>query len=300
MRWLSKKRYFAIMLIPSLFMYCIYVIIPIFISIYYSFTQYTGIGKPKWIGWANYEKLFRNSVFINSIKNSLLIFLSSVLVLIVVSFLLAVLLNTGLKGSMFSKAIIFSPAIMAPIIVGIIWVFILDPSIGYINAMLKSIGLENLQQQWIGGLQLTPFSVALVFGWQQLGFLVTIFIAGLKTIPHELYESAGIDGADGWHRMRYITVPMMRNTISVVTVLIINGTLKIFEVVLQLTNGGPNHFSETMVTYSYNATFKDGRYGYGMAMAVIVFLICFVFSVAYLGVSRNRELDKPRAVKAKA
>lgn len=291
MRWLSKKRNLAIMLVPTLALYVIYIILPIFVSFYYSLTKYSGIGKPKFIGLSNYQRLFANHTFLNSIKNSLIIFLSSVLILVVVSFLCAVLLNGGLKGSGLSKAIIFSPNIMAPIVVGIIWTFILDPSIGCFNAFLEMIGLEGWKQQWIGGLKLTPYSVALVYVWQQLGYMTTIFLAGLKMVPGELYESASIDGANAWQKMWYVSIPMIKSTFTIVVVLIINGTLKIFEVVLQLTNGGPNHYSETMVTYSYNTTFIDGEYGYGMAMAVIVFLICFGLSSTYLKLMRDRAQE---------
>lgn len=280
------------MLIPTLTLYIIYVILPIFVSFYYSLTKYSGIGKPKFIGLSNYQRLLANGMFLNSIKNSLTIFLSSVVILVVLSFLCAVLLNSGLKGSEVSKALIFSPNIMAPIVVGIIWTFIFDPSIGCINGFLEMVGLTGWKQQWIGGLKLTPYSVALVYGWQQLGYLTTIFLAGLKMVPEELYESAAMDGANVWQKMRYISIPMLKSTFTIVIVLIINGTLKIFEVVLQLTNGGPNHYSETMVTYSYNTTFIDGEYGYGMAMAVIVFVICFGLSSAYLKLMQDRTQEE--------
>ena len=183
---------------------------------------------------------------------------------------------------------IFSPAIIAPIIVGIIWVYILDPKIGLINSLLHVIGLDGLQQQWIGGATLTPYSTAIIFFWQQLGYLTTIFIAGLKMIPEEILEAARVDGANAWQRTLRIVIPMMRSTISTVVVLIITGIFKIFEIVQQTTGGGPNHLSETLVTYAYSVTFQNGQYGYGMSIATVTFVISLVITGAYLLLSRDR------------
>ena len=144
---------------------------------------------------------------------------------------------------------IFSPAIIAPIIVGIIWVYILDPNIGIINNVLDAIGADSLKQTWIGGEKLSPYSIAIIYFWQQLGYLVTIFIAGLKMIPTDVLEAVKIDGANTIQEIRYVTIPMMRTTISTVAVLIITGVFKIFEIVQQTTGGGPNHLSAVSYTH---------------------------------------------------
>ncbi len=277
------------MMLPAVLIYSVYIIMPIFISFYYSLTKYSGIGKAQFIWFSNYRRLFQNPMFGRAVQNSMIIMLCALVVLIPLAFLVANLLNVKLKGAAASKAIVFSPNIMAPIIVGIIWTFIFDPTLGCLNAFLDLMGLKVLKQQWIGGLTLTPYTVAVIYIWQQLGYMTTIFVAGLKMVPEELYESAMIDGASAWQKMRHITLPMIKSTFTIVIILVINGTLKIFEVVLQLTGGGPNHYSETMVTYSYNTTFINREYGYGMSMAVIIFLICFGLSTLYLRASRQKE-----------
>lgn len=277
------------MLLPAFLLYTVFILAPIFISLYYSFTKYTGIGAPVWIGWQNYERLLHNELFFRSIKNSMTILGAALVVLLPLSFLCAVLLQSKWHGNSAAKTILYAPAVMPGIVVGIIWIYIYEPSYGLLNSALSAVGLDALRQQWIGGLTLTPYSVGLVYCWRNVGFMTTIFIAAIKGIPEELYESASIEGAGAWQRMLYITIPMIKYAFSVVIVQIINGTLKVFETVIQLTNGGPNHYSETMVTYSYNVTFRDGKYGYGMSMAVVVFLICLVFSVTYLWISRARD-----------
>lgn len=289
MYWLSKKKYMVLMLVPTLLIYITYMIAPIAITVGYSFTQYSGIGKAKYVGLNNYVRLLKDHIFMISLKNTMIIFVVAFILLMVGAFAVALLLHEKLKFNGISKAFIFSPAIIAPIIVGIIWVFVLDPKVGLINSILKMVGLEKYAPEWIGGQTLTPYSIAFIYFWQQLGYLATIFIAGLNMIPEEIFEAAKVDGATGWQRLRYITIPMMKSTISIAAVLIITGTFKIFEVVQQLTNGGPNHISETLVTYSYSTTFNNGEYGYGMSIATIAFIISLVITGVYSTLTRDKE-----------
>jgi raffinose/stachyose/melibiose transport system permease protein len=211
----------------------------------------------------------------------------SIVLLLPGSFMLALLLNTKIRGGDAVKAFNFAPSIIAPILVGLIWVFILDPQMGLINVLLRAVGLDQWALSWIGGKSLTPYSVGVVFVWQQIGFLGTIFLAGLKMIPNDVYEASSIDGAGKLQQLFRITIPMLNETIKINVVLIITGVFKIFETVLLLTNGGPNHLSEVMVTYMYNITFTSGEYGYGMSIAAVTFLLTMVFSLVYLGLSKK-------------
>ena len=285
MYWLSKKRYKIGLVLPTLIVYSVFIILPIGIAVWYSFTKYSGIGKATFVGLENYMRLFKDKVFWVSLKNTMIIFVLAFVLLLTISFLIALLLNNKLKGTDFAKALIFSPAIIAPIIVGIIWVYILDPNVGIINNILDALHLDFLKQKWIGGETLSPYSIAFIYFWQQLGYLVTIFIAGLKMIP----EAVKIDGASTMQKIRYVIIPMMRSTISTVAVLIITGVFKIFEIVQQTTGGGPNHLSETLVTYSYSTTFTSGNYGYGMSLATVTFVLSLIITGIYSFLTRERE-----------
>ena len=288
MHWLSKTRYKIGFLIPTLLAYTVFIVLPIIIAIGYSFTKYSGIRKARFNGLTNYIRLFRDKVFWKSLQNTVVIFVVASVLLLVLSFLLALLLNNKLKLVDTSKALIFSPAIIAPIIVGIIWVYILDPKIGVINGVLRAIGAGSLARQWIGGTVLSPYSISVIYFWQQLGYLTTIFIAGLKMIPEEVLEAVRVDGANARQRVWHVIIPMMRPTISTVVVLIITGIFKIFEIVQQTTGGGPNHMSETLVTYSYSVTFQSSDYGYGMSVATVTFLISLGITGLYFLFSRER------------
>ncbi|MBD0378559.1 carbohydrate ABC transporter permease [Paenibacillus sedimenti] len=287
MIWLSKRRYLFMMLFPALLIYMVYIILPVFVSFFYSLTKYTGIGAAEFIGLKNYVTLLQDHLFWVSLKNTIIVLAISIVLLLPGSFFLALLLNAKVKGSNAIKALNFAPSIVAPILVGLIWVFILDPQMGLINNFLKSIGLGKLVLQWIGGKTWTPYSVGVVYVWQTIGFLATIFLAGLKMIPKDVYESSTIDGAGRLQQMVFITIPMLNETIKINVVLIITGVFKIFETVFLLTGGGPNHLSEVMVTYMYNVTFTSGEYGYGMAIAVVTFLLTMIFSLVYMSFSKK-------------
>lgn len=275
------------MIAPAVILFLLYIIIPVFMAFYYGFTNFTGIGKPEFLGLRNYITLFSDKIFYIALKNTGLVLAMSLLLIVPCSFGLSLLFARKMRGGKLVKAFCFSPNIISPILIGLIWVFILDPKIGLINAFLRYIGV-SAQPEWIGGKTLTPYCVGTIFLWQTLGYNATIFLAGIKMVPQELYEASEIDGAGKMQQLIYITFPMIRQTIIIVMLLVITGCFKIFEIVYQLTGGGPNHMSDLLVTYMYYSTFTSSRYGYGMSIASVTFLISALFAVIYLYVTREQ------------
>ncbi|PXX49637.1 carbohydrate ABC transporter membrane protein 1 (CUT1 family) [Hungatella effluvii] len=287
MHWFSTKKTKILMIAPAVILFLLYIIIPVFMAFYYGFTNFTGIGKPEFLGLRNYITLFSDKIFYIALKNTGLVLAMSLLLIVPCSFGLSLLFARKMRGGKLVKAFCFSPNIISPILIGLIWVFILDPKIGLINAFLRYIGV-SAQPEWIGGKTLTPYCVGAIFLWQTLGYNATIFLAGIKMVPQELYEASEIDGAGKMQQLIYITFPMIRQTIIIVMLLVITGCFKIFEVVYQLTGGGPNHMSDLLVTYMYYSTFTSSRYGYGMSIASVTFLISALFAVIYLYVTREQ------------
>ena len=275
------------MIAPAVILFLLYIIIPVFMAFYYGFTNFTGIGKPEFLGLRNYITLFSDKIFYIALKNTGLVLAMSLLLIVPCSCGLSLLFARKMRGGKLVKAFCFSPNIISPILIGLIWVFILDPKIGLINAFLRYIGV-SAQPEWIGGKTLTPYCVGAIFLWQTLGYNATIFLAGIKMVPQELYEASEIDGAGKVQQLIYITFPMIRQTIIIVMLLVITGCFKIFEIVYQLTGGGPNHMSDLLVTYMYYSTFTSSRYGYGMSIASVTFLISALFAVIYLYVTREQ------------
>ncbi len=277
------------MLIPTLLTYSIFIIIPVFIAVYYSFTQYSGLGKAKFIGVGNYIRMFGDKLFLIALRNTLLVLALSTVFLLIGSFLTALIMNVGFKGNAFFKMIVFAPYVIAPIIIGIIWGYILNPNYGMLNSVLRGLGLDVLAIEWIGGTKWSPLSFALIFTWQMLGFHATIFLSGIKTIPGEMYEASAIDGANGLQRAFFITIPMLKETIIINTVLIVTGVFKIYELVYQMTGGGPAHQSELLTSYMYFTVFTSRRYGYGMSIAVVILAFSVIGSFSYIRIAARKK-----------
>lgn len=289
MHWLSTRKAKTIMLLPTLLIYTVFIVIPVLVAVYYSFTDYSGLGKAVYSGLENYSRMFHDKLFLVALKNTLLVLVFSLVFLLVGSFLVALLMNKDFKGNAFFKMIVFSPYVIAPIIIGIIWGYILNPNYGLLNSFLRKIGWDVLAIEWIGGLKWSPLSLAIVFTWQVLGFHATIFLSGIKTIPDDIYEASAIDGANGLQKIFFITIPMLKETIIINTVLIITGAFKIYELVYQLTGGGPTHQSELLTSYMYFTVFTSRRYGYGMAIAVVILVLSIAGSFAYIRITSKKQ-----------
>ena len=254
------------MLLPTLMIYAVFIIVPVFIACYYSFTDYSGLGKASFVGIKNYVAMFHDKLFLIALKNTFLVLLFSVIFLIVGSFMAALLMNKNFHGNAFFKMVIFAPYVIAPIIIGIIWGYILNPNYGLVNSVLRKIGLDMLAIEWIGGTKWSPLSLAIVFTWQVLGFHGTIFLSGIKAIPGDIYEACDIDGANLLQRLFYVTIPMLKETFIINIVLVVTGVFKIYELVYQMTGGGPTHQSELLTSYMYFTVFTSRRYGYGLSL----------------------------------
>jgi raffinose/stachyose/melibiose transport system permease protein len=270
----------GIMIGPAGVFYVGYLVVPVVLSFYYSFTNYSGLGAATNVGFSNYRSLGRDPLFWSSFRNTGVILAIALLLVIPGAFLLARVISRGLRGGTLCRAALFAPAIVAPILVGLIWVFILDPKIGFINAVLSST--IGVRPQWIGGTTLTPYSVGVVFVWEQMGFILTIFYAGIKMLPQDVFEASALDGVTRWQEIRYVTVPMLQETFGICTILVVTGVFRIFELVYELTGGGPVHMSDVLVTYMYYLTFTNLQYGYGMALAVVIALLGVGTTLVYL------------------
>jgi raffinose/stachyose/melibiose transport system permease protein len=288
LRYVYTPRKFVLLLLPELVLFTVFVVIPVFVVFYFSFTNIKAFGAYDFVGFRNYVQLFKDRFFLIGLKNTFIVTIIGIVIGIPLAFLFALFVNKpGIKNSVY-KTIFFMPNILSGIVVGLMWSFVLDPVRGLINVFLRSVGLGNLALQWIGGKVLTPYAVGVVSLWAGLGFAMVIWIAGLKGIPEEVIESSVIDGATRLQQIIYIILPMVKESFKTIFVLSAVGGLKVFETVYILTGGGPGHASETMVSYMYNTTFQSRRYGYGSAMGAVEFLIALAIAGIFLYLTRKR------------
>lgn len=276
---LSNKKAICIFVLPALLLFALVVILPIIYSGYYSTLQWDGIGDRTFIGIKNYITLFGSSGFLKAIKNSILLAGLSVFIQIPIALLLALVLAKGVKGEGFFRTIYFVPVILSTVVIGQLWMKIYHPSLGLMNTVLADIGLEHLVSNWLGDMRTSLGSVFVVIVWQYVGYHMLLLYASAKSIPADIYEAAKVDGASALRTAFQITIPLIKPMLKVCITFAIIGSLKSFDLIYILTNGGPVHSSEVPSTIMFNTIFHKYMYGYGSSMAIFIILECLVFAL---------------------
>jgi raffinose/stachyose/melibiose transport system permease protein len=267
----KNKLAILIGLVPALLIYLIFSIIPILISIYYSFMDWNGFGPMEFVGLQNFIDIAKDPIFWKSVKNNIFVVIASVFGQIPIALGLALLLNRKLKGAKIFRTIGFMPVVISTVVISLTWNMLLNSEFGFVNQLLKLIGLESWAQNWLGDPKLAMISVCITIIWQFVGLYFIIFLAALQNVPGEVLEAAEIDGASGWKRTLFITIPMIWDTIILAVILCISGSLKTFDLIYVMTNGGPAHSTEVMAIYMYEKTFSSMKYGYGSAVSLYIF-----------------------------
>ncbi len=272
----GTRAYFFIL--PGFAVYAVFVLVPIFSTVRYSFFDWTGFSAPTYIGFNNYAELTRDPDFWRAISNNLFFVIFYTIIPILIGLLLTSLMaRSKLRGMAIFRTGLFVPQVMSPVVVGIIWrwLFTLD---GPINQLLSGIGLASWARPWLGDFMYARYAVGFVGSWVECGLCMVLFIAGMQSIDEELYDAAKVFGANVWQEFRYVTVPGLRQQMLVAFILTFIAALRVFDLVFVLTNGGPA--KQTIVTsyLVYDETFKRNRAGYGAAIAVMLTLVIAVVS----------------------
>lgn len=265
-------------ILPNFIGFFIFMAVPIIMGLVISFTDYSGFGIPNFIGLKNYIEMFQDEYFQVSLLNNLLYTIVTVPGTIVVSLLLAVAVNTGIKGKSFFKTMFFFPTITSMVAVGIVWSMIVNPYTGPLNQFLKAVGIEN-PPMWLASSDTALFTVMFVAIWKQAGYYMVILLAGLQSIPKQLYEAAEIDGAGAVARFFKITLPMLSPTMFMVVILNIINSFQVFDLINIMTEGGPGRSTNVLVYRIYQEGFQQLRFGYASAMAYFLFLIVLIVTL---------------------
>ena len=263
---------------PFYILFFIFMIAPTFYALYASFTNWMGLETPQFIGLKNYFNLFKDSAFRLAMVNTLWYSSASVFIVVPLALLLAVLLNAGwLKLREFFRAVYFMPIITSAVVVGIIFVLVYNYQYGLLNWVLRSVGL--LAPAWLGTKAwVKPAIIGLII-WRWTGHHMIYFLAGLQSVPQEIYEAAIVDGADRFQSLVYITIPLLRPIILFVVVITTIGSLQIFEEPYILTRGGPADASLSLALYLYRSGFEFMRLGFGSSIGFVLFAIIFSLTI---------------------
>jgi raffinose/stachyose/melibiose transport system permease protein len=288
----SVRKYFhkVVFVFPALLLFLVFVIYPFISSIHYSFTQWDGVSKPVYIGLGNYTRLFTDSGYLAAIKNTFLFSVANVILGNPLSLLLALLLNRPMIGRGALRTIFYLPAVLSLMVVSIIWGAILNYS-GPVNEVLKFIGMGGITRDWLSDFNFVMPSLILILIWQGTGYGAIIYLAGLQSISPEVNESAEIDGAVHWTKFRYITLPLLMPSVTIVTFLGLSRNLKIFDLPYIMTNGGPGNASVTLAMKVYTQAFRDSNFGYATASGLVLFLFVLIVSFLQISLTSRREVE---------
>lgn len=278
MHLLKSPWKIAIGIIPALLLYCVFSIVPIFISFYYSFMSWNGFSPMEFIGLENFKNVLQDSVFWVSVRNNILVVLASVFGQVPIALALALLLNRKIRGAKFFRTVGFMPVVISTVVISITWKMIYNSQYGMLNNFLNLIGLDFLAKNWLGNPDYAIVAICVTIIWQFIGLYFIIFLSALQTVSKDVLEAADLDGASEWQKTRYVILPSIKHIITISIILCISGSLKTFDLIYVMTGGGPAHSTEVMATYMYDTTFEGLRYGYGSAISVMI----FVFSITLI------------------
>lgn len=279
-------------LLPAAAIYIGLVLFPIIQAAYYSFYRWNGLGPlQNFTGLGNYVRALSDRVFIGALSHNLQLIVLSLVIQLPLALGLALLVRRITYGRALFRTIFFMPFVLSEVVTGVIWNFIYRPDGGLINTFLQAIAPGIGQTAFLANPRTVLYALFVVITWKFFGYHMILYIAGLQNIPAELEEAAQIDGCGPLQTLRYITIPLLGSTIRLTIYLSVLGSLQFFDLIWVMTTGGPVDASNTMAIYLYKFGFQRFQLGYGSAIAVIMFLICFGFSLVYQRVAMRRDFE---------
>lgn len=266
-------------IIPNFIGYFVFIFIPVCFSFVLSVMKWDGSDVPmQFVGLANFTKLFGDSTFIISLKNTLWYAVFTVPLTLVASLSIAVLLNSKIKGMVVYRTMFFFPYVASLVAVGAVWNMLFQPEFGPINEFLKFIGIAN-PPKWCASTEWAMWVIIIVSVWKYMGYYMVVYLAALQGISADLYEAASIDGATGLKKLWYITIPMLTPTTFFVVIMLTIQCFKVFDLIYVMTGGGPGRATNVLVNHIYNAAFVDFKFGYASASALVLFAIVLVVTL---------------------
>lgn len=283
---LAEERAAWLFLTPSLVLFAIFTAIPVISAFFISFTQWNLFNEVTWVGLGNYLELAKDEIFAKVLGNTAYFVLASVPVQIVLALLCALVLNRGIKGQTFFRVVYFLPVVTSTIAAALVWAWLFNSNFGLINAGLSLVGVTDLPK-WMGSTRWAMPAIIIVSIWQNLGYAMVLFLAGLQNIGKDVHDAAALDGATGWDRFWHITLPLLSPTTFFVLVISIIGSFQVFELVLVMTKAGPANATNTLVYYIYQNGFQFYQMGYASAAAMVLFLIVLAFTLVQYRLQRR-------------
>ena len=278
-------------LLPGLLLFVSILIAPIAVSLYRSTFDWNGFSDGTFIGFDNYIELFTNGSikFMTALKNSMILAFLSVFVQLPFSLFLALLLGRRPKKERFFLSVFFMPVLISTVVIGQLWLKIYNPDYGVLNRFLDAVNLGSWKHVWVGDVKTALGAILVPTIWQYIGYHMLLMYAGVKGVSTDLREAAMLDGASPWQIDKYIVIPIIKPIIRVSVIFAVTGSLKTYDLVRILTEGGPFHTTEVPSTLLENMLFLRNRYGMGSTISVMLILLCFAFALAITAIFREKD-----------
>lgn len=279
-------------ILPGLTIYTLFQIYPIVSGFYYGLTDWDGFSpNVNFVGLENFKDLSNDPLIFKSIKNTIILTILVVIIQNILALFVAILLDKKLKGVAFFRVVYFIPVLLSTAVVGFIWSTIYNPIIGSWSVFFNFLGLESIAKlDMLGNSNTALYAIIFVVIWQYLGYSMIIYLAGLQTIPKDLYEAADIDGANRWMKFKHVTFALISPALTINMVLSTIGCLKMFDHVFVLTGGGPGNASQVVGTAIFTVAFNNNRFGYGVSLSILLFIVVAIISIAQLYLLKKREV----------
>ncbi|TQL68268.1 carbohydrate ABC transporter membrane protein 1 (CUT1 family) [Nocardioides albertanoniae] len=285
-----QRAEIAFFVTPALALMALFIAWPVLSAVRFSVYDWNGLGPlDDFVGFANYADVLKDDVFTDAVIHNLVIVVGSIIVQLPLGVALALLLNRRMAGQGLLRTLIFVPYVLAEVIAGVIWFQLLQPDYGLIDAIMGGIGLTPPDEGWLGTPEVTLWVVLAVLTWKYLGLAVLLFLAGLQSVPEELYEAAQLDGASWFQTQWRVSIPLLGPTIRTWCFLSMIGSIQCFDMIWVLTGGGPADATTTMATYLVDEGTNRHNYGIAGAASVVLFAIAFVMALAYQLVVLRRD-----------
>jgi len=274
--------------LPAAFLYFVFKLAPMVAGVYLAFLRWDGIEPARFVGLQNFARMAEDEVIGLALVHNAEYALGTVVGKTVLSLFLALLLNQALRGRAFYRTALFMPVVMSFVVVGILWAWLYNAQFGLVNSLLRALHLDGLILDWLGDFRVALWSLMAVDVWKWYGFHMVIFLAGLQTIPTELYEAARIDGASRWRQFTSITLPLLQPVMLVNVTLSLMGGFNVFDIPYVMTEGGPANSTIVMALHIYLRAFKFYRFGYGAALSyLLLFLVTIIAAIQIKLMSRD-------------
>ncbi|NIM93778.1 MAG: ABC transporter permease subunit [Anaerolineales bacterium] len=279
-------------ILPAFILYAIFFIRPLFQLISLSLVKWDGLQPKLFVGLSNYEFIFTgDDVFWLALKHNIQWLLAAIVVPTIIGLFLAMFLVRGsLYGRLAYRTIFFLPQVLSSVVIAIAWRGMYNPQYGAINSLLRLIGLDSLTQVWLGDTTLAMPALFIAWSWIHYGFCMVIFIAALQGIDETYYDAAKVDGANALQQQWYVTIPFIRGPLATVVLITAIAAFQVFDLVFIITKGGPANSTVVLPMHMYNNAFRYAKIGTGAAIAVLLGIVIFVFSVIFMRVRRRMEL----------